>query len=207
MAVVTFDCYGTLVDWMYSVGSFLVRYLGSDLTEEFLKCDIEEVRRPRPYSQILKVCLRKLADGTGVKYEDRLGEAFVISFAKSPPFPDVPYGLMMLREAGHKIGVISNTERRLIEVTLKGLEDLIDFVVTAEDTGFYKPDLRAFTKALELMGVSKGDVIHVSAYPSYDLIPAEKLGVRTVLLKRYGFSWHTEVGSVEDLLRLPGLRT
>lgn len=200
MVIITFDCYGTLVDWVYSLGSYLRRYVGDISINEFITCDLEETRIYRPYSEILKTRLRKIMTKRGLKYTYEHGEAFVRAFAKSPPFPDTLYGLIMLKRKGFKIGIISNTERNLINITLSGLMDLIDYIVTAEDTGFYKPDPRAFEKALKVMGVDPSEIVHVSSYPQYDLIPARNLVIRRILVKRYNYSWDEEVQGIDKLL-------
>jgi len=200
--VVTFDCYGTLFDWIYGIKSVINYVLGKDYLDEFFNLEREELITRRPYSQILKSCLKRLCEAHGVRYEERYGDALVISFAKSPPFPDVVPGLTLLKEKGIKVGIISNTERRLINVTLSGIEYLVDYVVTFEDTGYYKPAHKAFTEALKLMGVSKDEVVHVSAYPYYDLIPARELGIRTVMIDRYGFRWDTKVKDLEELVKV-----
>ncbi len=199
MTIITFDCYGTLVDWVYSIGSYIRRYVSEDAAEEFFLCDFEEVKTYRPYSEILKTCLKRIMTRRGIEYTDEHGEAFVKAFAKSPPFPDTLYGLIRLKNKGFQIGIISNTERRLIKITLSGLIDLIDYIVTAEDTGFYKPDPRAFEEALKIMGVNKSEIIHVSSYPQYDLIPARNLGIRAIHVKRYNYSWPEEVTGIDAL--------
>lgn len=85
-------------------------------------------------------------------------------------------------------------------MTLTGINDLIDEVVTAEDIGKYKPDKGAFVKALEILGVSKDEIVHVSAHTCYDLMPASELGIRTVLVDRgYSEEWGVKVSSLEEL--------
>ena len=199
MVIITFDCYGTLVDWVYSLGSYISKYVDKDAVEEFFLCDFEEVKTYRPYSEILKTCLKKIMDSRKLKYTKEHGEAFVRAFAKSPPFPDTLYGLLKLKKKGFKIGIISNTEKKLIRVTLAGLLDLIDYIITAEDTGFFKPDVRAFKNALEILGADTLEIIHVSSYPHYDLIPARELGLRTIHVKRYKYTWPEEVQGIDEL--------
>ncbi len=106
---------------------------------------------------------------------------------------------MLFKKRGYATGIISNTEKKLIRITLAGVEDLFDYVVTAEDTGFYKPNKNAFIKAYKIMGVDLKDVVHVSAYPQYDLETASKLGVETVCLDRYGYSWKRRVHTLDAL--------
>ncbi len=202
VTTITFDCYGTLFDWLYGIKSVLKYVLGNEYLDEFFMLEREELISRKSYSQILKDCLRKLCSTHGVKYEERYGEALVLAFAKSPPFPDTVPALKLLKEAGFRVSIISNTERRLIKITLAGMEHLIDSVITAEDTGHYKPSLKAFTEALKLLGVRRDEVVHVSAYPYYDLVPAKNLGIKTVMVDRYGFNWELRIRTLEDLLNV-----
>jgi 2-haloacid dehalogenase len=198
--IVTFDVYGTLFDWERSIKGCL-ELLGVN-HEEFFR---EEFRRVSgltqyaPYSQILKQSLKSVM---GARYSDEYGDALVLCFAKSPPFPDTILGLQKLKTKGHKLGVISNTEQSLLAITLCGLQNVFDWVITAEHTRFYKPNLKAFEKAYEIMRVDPKRVLHVSSYPSYDLESAQKLGVKTVLLNRYGGSWSHVVSRVDELVHI-----
>jgi 2-haloacid dehalogenase len=197
---VTFDLYGTLVDWEHSI-SRLLEALGVDRRDFFAR-ELRAVSSSptfRPYSDVLKNCLREML---GEAYDELKGEALVRAFAKSPPFPDALLGLPMLKSRGYKLGIISNTERRLVKITLHGLEDLFDWIVTAQDTGYYKPRPEAFVRAFELMGLRSGEVLHASSYPAYDLEPASKLGIRCALVDRYGYAWKPTVRTVDELIHL-----
>jgi 2-haloalkanoic acid dehalogenase type II len=191
--IITFDLYGTLVDWIYTINSYL-SFLGIS-PEEFFKHEMEEIKEYKPYSLVLKNSLKKVM---GEKYDEKYGEALVYYFAKSPPFPDVILGLMKLKEKA-KLGIISNTERKLIKITLAGLEKYFDWIVTAEDTKFYKPDERAFLKAYEIMNVDPKEVIHISSYLYYDLIPADKIVKTTILLDRYGLDWKNKAKNLLEI--------
>ncbi|MEM0272706.1 MAG: HAD-IA family hydrolase [Thermoprotei archaeon] len=197
--IVTFDVYGTLFDWQNTMGAYL-KYVGVD-SKRFFEAEyslVSNVKGFRRYSEILKQSLKECM---GSVYSDDLGEGLVLAFAKSPPFPDVLLGLRELKRRGHRLGVISNTERQIIAVTLSGLEHFFDWVVTAEDTGHYKPARDAFTKAYASMGVKMGEVVHVSAYPQYDLETASGLGVKTILLDRYGYEWSTTTRDLRELAK------
>lgn len=207
---VTFDCYGTLFDWRHGIGSvleYVLREPKDAALREFFKVEQTIITRSgfRRYSDVLKEVLKELMRRKGLQYREVYGDALVAGFAKSPPFPDLVPGLKALRLAGYGVAIISNTERRLIEVTLSGVNELVDEVVTAEDIGKYKPDKEAFVRALKLLGVETDEVVHVSAYTYYDLIPASKLGIRTVLVDRgYGEEWGVKVSSLEELASILG---
>lgn len=198
---VIFDLYGTLVDWRYTIARFIEFYIGKHGVEDFFKCDIERVSSGyRPYKDVLKECLNTTATKYSVVLNSDVLDAFVLAFAKSPPYPDVVYGLQLLRRLGYKTCILSNTDRDLVELTLAGFRHFFDYVVTAEDVKAYKPTLEAFTRAYKILSVEPSYVVHVSAYPEYDLIPASRLGARTVLVDRgLGYSWHITVKSLLDL--------
>ena len=198
--IVSFDVYGTLFDWRQSMDAYL-GFIGID-PRRFFEVEyskVSGVRGFRRYSEILKESLKECI---GAGYSEDVGDGLVLAFAKSPPFPDTLLGLRELRRRGHRLGVVSNTERKLIRITLSGLEDLFDWVVTAEDTGHYKPALDAFKKAYSIMGVSVGEVVHVSSYPQYDLEAVSRLGVKTVLVDRYGYSWSPSVKDTRGIVSI-----
>jgi len=201
VCVVSFDCYGTLVDWLYGFGS-LFRFLFGDgwrcALDRFLSCEFRFVSSGVyvSYSDVLRRCFCEcFSDFCCEEYCD----AVVSLFAKSPPFPDSVIGLRLLRKLGVKVVVFSNTERRLIEVTLRGLEDLVDLVVTAEDLKCYKPSVECFRRFLKYINADPGEILHVSAYPEYDLEPASKLGMRTLLVDRYGRKWSPAVKNIVEV--------
>lgn len=199
--VITFDLYGTLVDWKGSIGNAL-NYIKPGLTEEFFNIEYEHIKnlkRFEKYSLILKKTLKELLQRNEIEYDDDLGNFLVRMFSKSPFFPDSVIGLIKIKKK-YKVGIISNTERNLIKITLSGMEDLFDYIVTAEDTKFYKPHEMAFIKAFEIMNVNRNDLIHISSYPQYDLETARKLGIRNVHLNRYGYSWSDEIKSLVEIL-------
>jgi len=203
--VVSFDLYGTLVDWRTSIDSYITHILGTGYVDSFFQCDLESVSRLegyKPYSEILGECLRRVFRGAGKPWRDLYREALVIAFAKSPPFPDALVGLMLIKEKGFETAVISNTEKRLIRITLAGMEHLVDRVVTAEDIGVYKPNRKAFIRAYRVLGIDYSQAIHVSAYPQYDLEAARSLGIRAVHLNRYGYRWELSIERLEDLVML-----
>lgn len=198
---VIFDLYGTLVDWKYTITKFIEFYISKQAVEDFFRCDIERVSRVyTPYKEVLRDCLNSVAIKHSVIPSSDVLDSFVLAFAKSPPYPDVIYGLRLLKRLGYKTCILSNTDRDLIQVTLAGFIDLFDHIITAEDVRAYKPAIESFTRAYEILSTEPYNVVHVSAYPEYDLIPAERLGAQTVLVDRgLGYSWHTIVRSLIEL--------
>ena len=200
--LVIFDLYGTLIDWRYSISRFVEYYISPRAVEDFFKCDVAKTasREYKPYKYFLCECLNYVAEKNSVLLSSDVCDAFILSFAKSPPFPDTIYGLRLLKRNGYTLAILSNTDRDLVEITLAGIMDLVDHVITAEDVGAYKPTTEAFTRAYARLGVQPPDVVHVSAYPEYDLLPASRLGARTILLDRgLGYDWPVKVKSLLEL--------
>ena len=171
MKIITFDLYGTLVDWKESI-SKAVEFVCPEASKRFFENEFSIVRNLEtyvPYSSILSQALKMTLEEKGVEFKEEYVRLLITAFSKSQFFPDSILGLIMLKKKGYVTGIISNTEKRLLKVTLAGVEDLFDYIVTAEDTGFYKPNRKAFTRAYEIIGVDLKDVLHVSAYPQYDL--------------------------------------
>jgi len=166
--------------------------------DRFLRCEFSYVSSGVyvSYSDVLRRCL---CDCLGVECREEYCDAIVTLFARSPPFPDTVIGLRLLKRLGVKVVIFSNTERRLIDITLRGLEDLVDLVVTAEDVKCYKPSVECFRRFLKYVNADPREVLHVSAYPEYDLEPASKLGMRTLLVDRYGRKWSPAVKNIVEV--------
>lgn len=199
--VIIFDLYGTLVDWRYAITSFIRLYAPETAIGKFFECDIREVVKYRPYKEILTNCLSEILAEHNIYPSSELIDSFIKTFAKSPLYPDTIYALKILKKRGFKTTILSNTDRDLVEITLHGWRDLVDYVVVAEDTKFYKPNLEAFQKTYEIIKIEPRDAVHVSAYPQYDLIPASELGASTIMVDRgLGYSWHVSIKNLLELL-------
>ncbi|MEN2975425.1 MAG: HAD-IA family hydrolase [Candidatus Caldarchaeales archaeon] len=204
MKTVTFDLYGTLVDWRRSISEAL-DYIYKGISEKFFENEfsiIKSLRKYIPYSSIIIEALKKTLDDVGLDLREEYKRLILTSFSKSPFFPDSIIGLIYLKKKGLRTGIISNTEKGLVKITLAGVEDLFDYVVTAEDTGFYKPDKDAFKSAYKIIGVNMEDVVHISSYPQYDLETAEQLGIRTICLDRYGYEWKNKIHRLDTITEI-----
>jgi 2-haloalkanoic acid dehalogenase type II len=192
----TFDCYGTLVDWEGGLGSFLYGIAlregdsnapnGRALRERWEAIQFELLRGDyKPYKQILAESLGAWAEERGYSVSDADGEALVRAMRGWQPFPDTRPALTRTREAGVRLAIISNTDRDIIEHTLKHLEVPFDDVITAEDCGAYKPSESVFRKALERFGEDTSDVLHVAFGFKYDIGPAQRMGCRSAWVNRH----------------------
>jgi len=212
---VTFDCYGTLVDWLGGVARFarglLARKGRADVdATEFVR-EWERVQRRlieppyRPYGEILEESLAKTLAARGIAASADEARAFSASMGTWTPFPEVPAALR--RAAGILPCVlVSNTDRAILEKTLPLLDAPIHRAISAEESRHYKPARGAFEHALRALGARPGECLHVSAYEEYDLEPARDLGMRTAYVRRPGLP--PEPGGpvdrvLDDLAALP----
>ena len=186
---VTFDCYGTLIDWDTAIGLRLGAWAASrgvaattgDLLGDFADAQrAEQTRTPfRPYRSVLANALRALGAKAGVSVHDSEAETFAATASSWPPFDDAVAALKALREQGRTLGVISNVDNDLFEGTRALLGDPFDIVVTAEDVQSYKPALphfRAIRDRLAERGVGESAILHVARSKFHDIATANLLG-------------------------------
>ncbi|GBC98343.1 (S)-2-haloacid dehalogenase 4A [bacterium HR17] len=193
-AWVTFDCYGTLIDWDAGVRNFL-RDL---LTRKGVTVDLDALHRRweavqfdlirqayRPYKEILRLSLEAALKEFGIPYAPEDGDAFAASMPTWQPFPDVPPTLHELKRHA-RIAIISNTDNDILRESVRLMGVVFDALITAEDARVYKPDLRIFAFALERLGEAPDRILHVAFGFHYDLAPAKQVGMVTCWLNRTG---------------------
>ena len=194
--VATFDCYGTLVDWEGGIGAFLYALLlregvedpppGRELRKRWEAIQFELVKGPyKPYKEILGEATLAWCREQGVEANPAYAEAIVGSIRAWQPFPDTLPALTKAREAGVRLVILSNTDRDIIEHTLKQIGVPFDDVITAEDVGSYKPAVANFERLLAEVGEDPADVLHVAFGFKYDIGPAKLVGLRTAWVNRH----------------------
>jgi 2-haloacid dehalogenase len=190
--VLTFDCYGTLIDWEAGLS---VAY-GSVLRAHGTNADADEllVAHGRhethweggPYVSYREVLVRTLRDvcaALGVTPDQAEEQAFADSVGSWPPFPDSAASLVALGRR-YRLGVITNCDDDLFELSRQSLGADFDFVITAQRARSYKPSLRPFELALEAINVPREKVLHVAQSLFHDHVPARQLGLRTAWIDR-----------------------
>ncbi|HKB29924.1 MAG TPA: haloacid dehalogenase type II [Streptosporangiaceae bacterium] len=199
--VVTFDCYGTLVDWEGGAAAFLydmaLRRAGTSdpaaavlpsaagMRERWERIQFGLVAAAyRPYKEILADSLAAVTAEYGWPATQADKEAFVRSMRSWQPFPDTRPALAAARALGARLAIISNTDRDIIAHTLRHLEVPFDEVITAEDCRAYKPDPAVFRRAVEVIGAPPARILHVAFGFEYDNAPARAAGMRTAWVNR-----------------------
>jgi 2-haloacid dehalogenase len=195
LACCTFDCYGTLVDWEGGLGTFLYDYAlrsrdpapmsGRELRERWEAIQFEVIQGEyRRYADVLAESLRLLAEERGWPYSQEDGKALARAMRSWQPFPDTAPALRRARDSGLRLIIVSNTDRDIIEHSLRQIEVPVDDAVTAEDVRSYKPATPHFERALEVAGVPAEQILHVAFGFKYDIGPAQELGFRTAWVNR-----------------------
>jgi 2-haloacid dehalogenase len=189
--VLTFDCYGTLIDWESGILAALgaARPEGwpasrEKLLERFAAHEAEAERGEyRHYRDVLARTIRGIADDFRVTVSGAAVRRFSESVGDWPPFPDSGPALGRLRSR-FRLGVITNCDEDLFAASNERLGVRFDWVITAELVGSYKPDPANFEKALETIAVPQGRIMHVAQSHYHDLVPAKRLGMATVWIDR-----------------------
>lgn len=192
----TFDCYGTLIDWETGILAALRPALAAhgieasddELLEAYATVEADLEAGPYlPYRAILARGLRRVVASFGAEATDEEAAAFGASVADWPAFDDSTRSLRRLRTAGFRLGVLTNCDDDLFAASNRRLGVDFEWVVTAQQVGAYKPSHRNFDVLLERLardGISARRVLHVAQSLFHDHVPAHKLGIRTAWIDR-----------------------
>jgi 2-haloacid dehalogenase len=186
---VTFDCYGTLVDWERGMAS-AIRPLAGQKTANVLEAyhdlerQVEQERPFRRYREVLAETLRRAAARENLTLAPGREQVLADSLPEWPVFPDVVKALAAVRQAGWKRAILSNVDRYLIGGTLKRLPVRFDLVVTAEDVRSYKPALAHWHRFQAESGVQPQNWVHVARSYFHDILPAREMGISSIWINR-----------------------
>lgn len=189
MRWVTFDCFGTLVDWRHGIATsaeLVAPGHGGRLLHAYGPHE-RAVQQESPrlrYREVLAEALRRACAEEGVALRPDNAGILAATLPYWPVFPDVGAELARLREAGWRIALLTNCDRDLIAGTRRRLPVPFDAVVTSEDAGAYKPDLAPFTVFRDSFDPERW--VHVAQSYVHDLVPAHRLGLRRVWINRQG---------------------
>jgi 2-haloacid dehalogenase len=188
----TFDCYGTLIDWETGLAAGLRRALGDaataladdDLLERYGRHEAELEAGPyRAYREILGEGLRRVGAELGVELDDARLAGFGGSVGAWPAFADSTEGLRRLHRR-FRLGVITNCDDDLFAASNERLGVTFDWIVTAEQARAYKPRIATFEVAFERLGLPRKRILHVAQSLYHDHVPAKRLGLTSVWIDR-----------------------
>ena len=190
--VLTFDCYGTMIDWETGIFSALRPILaahGKTITDSALLELYSELEASEEkgeflrYREVLQSVVRGFGERLGFLPSDAQARSLPESIANWQPFPDTVEALRKLK-ARYQLAVISNVDDDLFASTAPKLGVSFDQVITAQQARCYKPCIRIFELAEERIRVSREHWLHVGQSIYHDVIPAQSLGIATVWVNR-----------------------
>jgi 2-haloacid dehalogenase len=189
---ITFDCYGTLID--FELNSTTKEILGERAGQVDLRRFLTVFRDIRyyqcfgpyqRYSDLLRTSFKQAMDQCGLRYTNKDGDQLVAAVPTWGPFPDTKPILDQLGKY-FKLVIISNAEDDMIAQNVRNMDVEFYDVITAEQALAYKPTPPAFYYALRRLGCDKSDILHVAQGFNYDIMPAHGLGWERVWINRSG---------------------
>jgi 2-haloacid dehalogenase len=185
----TFDCYGTLVDWRAGIRAQLARIFPTGDADALLGryYEIEpDLQRDGalPYRGVLAETLARVAVESGLSVPPGDEDALAASLPDWPVFPEVREALLEIRERGWRLGILSNTDRDLIDQSVAALAVPFDLVVVASEIRAYKPAHRHWEVFADRTGATPGRHVHVAQSLFHDIAATNQLGIRSVWINR-----------------------
>ena len=210
--LLTFDCYGTLINWEEGILRCLHRILAAhgkdvdDATILRLYGDFEareEQGDYRRYREVLESVVRQFGEKLGFPVSDEEVRSLPESLKEWKPWPDTVAALRELHSR-FRLAIVSNVDDDLFAATKPQLGVEFDQIITAQQAGAYKPSMKIFELALSRVGVPAHRVLHIGQSLYHDVVPAQSLGLATVWVNRP--SARTGVGAVKAAEGRPDLQ-
>ncbi|MBN4092696.1 haloacid dehalogenase type II [Methylobacterium sp. OT2] len=191
---ITFDCYGTLIQWDEGLRTAVATILAGKPeaidTERLIATydrhehALEQAPPHRSFRAIAGEALGRALRELGAQVDETDARILTDAIGRMPPFPEVVGTLAALKQSDFKLCIISNTDDDIIAGNVAQLGGHIDRVITAEQAGAYKPSRRIFEVAHAALGIEPDAVVHVCASPHLDLVATRELGLRDVWIDR-----------------------
>ncbi len=195
--VLTFDCYGTLIDWETGIWNALQPLLSVNGTsidretalETFATHETDQERMTPSLANPTKLSVvhARLAQHWGIRCKADLHERFGASVADWPAFPDSAEALSYLKRH-YKLVILSNIDNKSFDASRRKLGVAFDAVYTAEDIGSYKPDPANFSfmirRLREDLGIEASRVLHTAQSLHHDHVPASAAGLARAWINR-----------------------
>jgi 2-haloacid dehalogenase len=190
--VLTFDCYGTLIDWETGIWEalqplFARHRVGMAIDQALelygeLETEVEHGEY-YDYKTVLSRVLEEFGARIGFAPTPTELHQFSTSVKDWPAFPDSPPALQALHKK-YKLAIVSNIDDDLFALSAPKLQVRFDWVITAQQARSYKPSLQNFQLAFERIGVPRARILHVAQSLFHDIVPAKALGLSTVWVNR-----------------------
>jgi 2-haloacid dehalogenase len=192
----TFDCYGTLIDWETGIGDLVRPWLREMALQPpddlilsafaLMQAKHQQVRPALLCPEVLRRTWHDIEGTFGWQQNKEHANAFANSQGTWPPFSDTNESLRYLKKY-YRLGILSNVDNNSLDGTLKQLSVPFDVLVTAEDVGSYKPGLAHFEVVLSkfaALGIGKAEILHVAQSKHHDINPGRQIGLTTVWVNR-----------------------
>ena len=189
--IITFDCYGTLVDWEGGISAAFKEAAAEDGVrpgrEEILAAHAEIEPRVqaegfRTYRDVLTETGRRMALGFGWAIDHPQARFLVESLPEWKVFGDTNAALRRLRDAGCRLGILSNVDDDLLCATMRQFDCGFELIVTAQQVRSYKPAAAHFSTARDAIGEDRW--LHAAQSWFHDVVPATALGIPTAWINR-----------------------
>jgi 2-haloacid dehalogenase len=190
--LITFDCYGTLIDWETGILSAIRPILSAhhahlsnaDILRMYGEIEAEEESGSyQAYKEILRAVVRGFGTRLGFTPSQEEQQSLPNSLANWKPFPDTVAALRQLKQQ-FKLGILSNIDDDLFSATAPQLEIEFDHVITASQARAYKPSLDIFRLAQKKIGLPPLQWLHAGQSIYHDVVPAQSMGIATVWVNR-----------------------
>jgi|GEM_PF-93114 len=192
---ITFDTYGTLIDWEGEIQNYFRAFLKKkgvsgidpiDIQRRWETIQFDYIREKyRPYRQVLGDTLGMTCREYGVPFTVSDSTDFADSMGKWRPFPDTHDAMAEIRKLCKTV-LLTNTDNDIVAESVKLMGIEVDDIVTAEMAGMYKPGLDGFHLARKRLGLEVKDILHAGFGFKYDVEPATRLGYETCWINRQG---------------------
>ena len=214
--VLTFDCYGTLIDWETGIWDALqplvMRNPNAEVTRAaallaFGKCESrqEQLTPDLLYPELLARVHRRIAESLDMRTDPELDEAFGASVPNWPAFPDTADALRVLKRH-FRLVILSNVHRDGIAGSNRKLGVEFDAIYTAEEIGSYKPadaNFEYLLAHLKSLGLDPSDVLHTAQSLHHDHVPANRFGLANAWIDRQRLSEGGSWGATESVETMP----
>lgn len=189
---ISFDCYGTLIDWESGIVGYLQQLLyrrsltitDAEILELYSEIEPQEqAGEYRSYRHVLAGVVREFGRRLGFEVDNAQADGLASSIRGWQPFADTVPGLHRLHSR-YKLAILSNIDDDLFAYSAAKLEVPFDCVVTAQQARSYKPSLNNFHLLLQRLNVPMPRLLHVAESLYHDVAPARSLGITTVWVNR-----------------------
>ena len=187
----TFDCYGTLIDWRAGIEASLLAALGDlgirgqALLDAYVRAEKQQESSYMKYSEVLRRSVLSMSGQLGVEVTEQAARRFAGSVPTWPAYDDTSKFLREMGRKGYKRFILSNVDTDLLRNTISNHDLEVDGFVTAEEVGSYKPNPGHWLRFMEKTGARKEEVLHVAQSVYHDIIPTNEMGIDSAWVNRY----------------------